>query len=66
MALGFNGHLSSLQDYDLYNYLREKHELTVIGLLLGISAAKYVVLKYHHVNFVRKGLYKFQYTNQTD
>ena len=40
MALGLNGHLSSLHDYNLYSYLHEKHELTVIGLLLGLTASK--------------------------
>ena len=40
MALGLHGHLASLSEYHLYNYLQEKHELTVVGLLLGISAAR--------------------------
>ena len=40
MALGLNGHLASLHDYDLYSYLHEKHELTVIGLLLGLTASR--------------------------
>lgn len=40
MALGLSGHLESLQDYDLYSYLEDKHELTVVGLLLGIASSK--------------------------
>ena len=40
MALGLHGHLASLSEFHLYNYLQEKHELTVVGLLLGISAAR--------------------------
>ncbi len=40
MALGLSGHLASLQDYDLYGYLQDKHELTVVGLLLGVAASK--------------------------
>ena len=40
MALGLHGHLASLSEYHLYNYLQEKHELTVVGLLLGISVAR--------------------------
>ena len=40
MALGLHGHLASLSEFHLYNYLQEKHELTVVGLLLSISAAR--------------------------
>ena len=40
MALGLHGHLTSLSESHLYNYLQEKHELTVVGLLLGISVAR--------------------------
>ena len=40
MALGLSGHLATLEDYTIYSYLQEKHELTVIGLLLGLSASK--------------------------
>ena len=40
MALGLHGHLASLSEFHLYNYLQEKHELTVVGLLLGISATR--------------------------
>lgn len=40
MALGLSGHLASVQDYDLYTYLEDKHELTVVGLLLGVAASK--------------------------
>ena len=41
MALGLNGHLTSLNSFNLFEYLQPKHELTVIGLLLGIAAARY-------------------------
>jgi hypothetical protein len=34
------GHLSCLAMTDLYRYLSQEHELTLIGLLMGISAAK--------------------------
>ena len=44
MALGLTGHLDSLQDYDLYGYLQDKHELTVVALLLGIAASKYAMV----------------------
>ena len=40
MALGLSGHLASLHEYNLYSYLHEKHELTVIGLLLGLTASR--------------------------
>lgn len=40
MALGLTGHLTALQDYDLYAYLQDKHELTVVGVLLGVAASK--------------------------
>lgn len=42
MALGLQGHLSGVPDYDLYNLLKEKHELTAIGLLLGVTSARCV------------------------
>ncbi len=40
MGLGLTGNLATLQDYDLFGYLENKHELTVIGLLLGMAASK--------------------------
>ena len=40
MALGLNGNLTSLSDYHLYSLLQEKHSLTVIGLLVGVAAAR--------------------------
>ena len=40
MALGLNGHLASLLDYEIYSHLDTKHELTVVGLLLGLSASR--------------------------
>lgn len=43
MALGLNGHLTNLTAFNTFEYLHDKHELTVIGILLGISAARYVI-----------------------
>ena len=40
MALGLTGHLAALHDYDLYAYLQDKHELTLVGVLLGVAASK--------------------------
>ena len=40
MALGLNQHLSSLPEFQLYECLHHKHELTVVALLLGTSAAR--------------------------
>uniref|UniRef100_A0A4W3IWB9 Anaphase promoting complex subunit 1 n=1 Tax=Callorhinchus milii TaxID=7868 RepID=A0A4W3IWB9_CALMI len=40
MALGLNGHLSKLTTMSIHDYLSKGHEMTSIGLLLGISAAK--------------------------
>ena len=40
MALGLNWNLTSLSDYHLYSLLQEKHNLTVIGLLVGVAAAR--------------------------
>ena len=40
MALGLNGHLASLHDYDIYSHLDTKHELTVVGLLLGLTVPR--------------------------
>ncbi|GIY16750.1 anaphase-promoting complex subunit 1, partial [Caerostris darwini] len=40
MALGLNGHLSRLSTLSLHDYLCKAHDLTSVGILLGISAAK--------------------------
>lgn len=40
LALGLNGHLTKLSSFDIYEHLQEKHDLTVVSLLLGISAAR--------------------------
>uniref|UniRef100_H3ATJ7 Anaphase-promoting complex subunit 1 n=1 Tax=Latimeria chalumnae TaxID=7897 RepID=H3ATJ7_LATCH len=40
MALGLNGHLTKLATLNIHDYLTKGHELTSIGLLLGVSAAK--------------------------
>jgi anaphase-promoting complex subunit 1 len=40
MALGLNGHLSSLTATDLYRYLSQEHEATTVGTLLGVAASK--------------------------
>ncbi|GAB4821235.1 hypothetical protein N2152v2_008281 [Parachlorella kessleri] len=40
MALGLTGHLSCLAATDLYRYLSQEHDATIIGVLLGMAAAK--------------------------
>ncbi|TSN48450.1 Anaphase-promoting complex subunit 1 [Bagarius yarrelli] len=40
MALGLNGHLTKLATLNIHDYLTKGHEMTCIGLLLGVSAAK--------------------------
>ncbi|KAG8191889.1 hypothetical protein JTE90_019823 [Oedothorax gibbosus] len=40
MALGLNGHLSRLSTLSIHDYLCKAHELTSVGILLGVSAAK--------------------------
>uniref|UniRef100_A0A8C1PZ75 Anaphase-promoting complex subunit 1 n=1 Tax=Cyprinus carpio TaxID=7962 RepID=A0A8C1PZ75_CYPCA len=40
MALGLNGHLTKLATLNIHDYLTKGHEMTSIGLLLGVSAAK--------------------------
>ncbi|XP_072170160.1 anaphase-promoting complex subunit 1-like [Diadema setosum] len=40
MALGLNGHLSNLDKLNIHNYLCAGHEMTSVGLLLGLAAAK--------------------------
>lgn len=38
MALGLNGHLKDMAFMDVYEYLVKCHEMTSVGLLLGIAA----------------------------
>lgn len=38
-ALGLNGHLRKMSSYHSLTYLTNKHDLTSIGLLLGLAAA---------------------------
>ncbi|XP_061600875.1 anaphase-promoting complex subunit 1 isoform X1 [Cololabis saira] len=40
MALGLNGHLTKLATLNIHDYLTKGHEMTSIGLLLGVSSAK--------------------------
>ncbi|EFN54660.1 hypothetical protein CHLNCDRAFT_9822, partial [Chlorella variabilis] len=40
MALGLTGHLSCLAATDLYRYLAQEHDATIIGVLLGMAASK--------------------------
>lgn len=40
MALGLNGHLTKLATLNIHDYLTKGHEMTSIGLLLGVSAAR--------------------------
>ena len=39
MSLGLSGHLRNFASLSLYDYLKQGHELTCVGLLLGISVA---------------------------
>ncbi|CAH0559464.1 unnamed protein product [Brassicogethes aeneus] len=39
MALGLNGHLRNLDVLRIYDYLAKLHEMTSMGVLLGLSAA---------------------------
>ncbi|KAL9116760.1 MAG: hypothetical protein Q9187_006711, partial [Circinaria calcarea] len=39
LALGLNGHLTSVARWVAYRYLSPKHTMTSIGLLLGLSAS---------------------------
>ena len=39
LGLGLNGHLKSLEEWNIFNYLGPKHSYTSIGLLLGMSAS---------------------------
>lgn len=38
-ALGLNGHLKSIAKWIAFNYVKQKHTMTSIGLLLGLSAS---------------------------
>lgn len=40
MALGLNGHLRNLATVNMHDYLARAHEMTCVGLMLGISVAK--------------------------
>jgi anaphase-promoting complex subunit 1 len=40
MALGLNGHLNNLAEMNTYEYLIKCHEMTSVGLLLGVAATK--------------------------
>uniref|UniRef100_A0A023F131 Putative anaphase-promoting complex apc subunit 1 meiotic check point regulator/tsg24 n=2 Tax=Triatoma infestans TaxID=30076 RepID=A0A023F131_TRIIF len=40
MALGLSGHLNNLMQIYLYNYLNKCHEMTSVGVLLGLAASK--------------------------
>ena len=40
MAMGLQGHLSSLSKFTMHDFLSRGHELTLVGILIGISAAK--------------------------
>lgn len=39
-GLGLNGHLASVDKYSLFRFISQCHDLTTIGILLGLSAAK--------------------------
>ncbi|KAK9475926.1 hypothetical protein V1514DRAFT_338485 [Lipomyces japonicus] len=39
LGLGLNGHLKHLAEWHIYNYLRPKHTLTSVALLIGMSAS---------------------------
>ncbi|KAL1131298.1 hypothetical protein AAG570_010916 [Ranatra chinensis] len=40
MALGLSGHLNNFDQLNMYEYLTKCHEMTSVGLLLGIAASK--------------------------
>eukprot|EP00941_MAST-03F_sp_MAST-3F-sp1_P006129 g6129.t1 len=40
LALGLQGYLNVLRISDIFCYLRDKHDATTVGLLLGLSACK--------------------------
>lgn len=39
LGLGLNGHLKTLEEWHIYNYLGPKHPLTSVGLLVGMAAS---------------------------
>uniref|UniRef100_A0A0A9VWC5 Anaphase-promoting complex subunit 1 n=2 Tax=Lygus hesperus TaxID=30085 RepID=A0A0A9VWC5_LYGHE len=40
MALGLSGHLNNFMQLYLFNYLNKCHEMTSVGVLLGLAASK--------------------------
>lgn len=40
MALGLSGHLNNFMHLYLFNYLNKCHEMTSVGVLLGLAASK--------------------------
>nr|XP_039261874.1 anaphase-promoting complex subunit 1-like [Styela clava] len=40
LALGLNGHLEKLHTLNIHDYLSRTHEMTTIGLLLGLGTSK--------------------------
>ena len=40
MAMGLQGHLSSLSKFTMHDFLSRGHEFMLVGMLLGIAAAK--------------------------
>lgn len=40
LGLGLNGHLSALSTTAIHDYMLKNHELTSVGLLLGLAASK--------------------------
>ena len=40
MAMGLQGHLSSLSKFTMHDFLSKGHEFMLVGILLGIAAAK--------------------------
>ena len=41
MALGLNGHLINLTEFETMEYLQTRQEQMVIGLLIGLSASRF-------------------------
>ena len=39
-GLGLNQHLKELQTFNVHKYLNKSHEMTTIGLLLGLACDK--------------------------
>ena len=40
MGLGLNGHLSRFATLNVHDYLLKGHDMTSVGLLLGVAAGK--------------------------